>query len=117
MRLELIEAERDKAASSLKRMRARVELLENVLSARRVAEAQQSISEAEKARHESMGKHPLVQKMAHMNAELSEEIGSLANNLEQATAEDDTINKQAERISNEFRSTRQKVELARNNFV
>jgi len=112
MRLELIEAERDKAASSLKRMRARVELLENVLSARRVAEAQQSISEAEKARHESMGKHPLVQKMAHMNAELSEEIGSLANDLEQATAEDDTINKQAERISNEFRSTRQKVELA-----
>ena len=36
----------------------------------------------------------------------------MANSLEQATAEDDTINKQAEQIGNEFRSTRQKVELA-----
>jgi len=112
MRLELLEAERDKATSALKRMHARVELLENLLSARRVAEAQQSITEAEKARHQSVGKHPLVQKMANMNAALSEEIGSLATSLEQATAEDDTIKKQAEQISNEFRSTRQKVELA-----
>ena len=69
MRLELLEAERDKATSSLKRMRARVELLENLLSARRVAEAQQSITAAEKTRLESRGKHPLVQKMAHMNAD------------------------------------------------
>jgi len=112
MRLELLEAERDKAAGSLKRMRARVEILENLLSTRRVAEAKQSITATEKTRLESRGKHPLVQKMAHMNADLSEEIGSLANSLEQATAEDDTINKQAEQIGNEFRSTRQKVELA-----
>ena len=50
--------------------------------------------------------------MAQMNAVLSEELGSLAKSLEQATAEDDTINRQAEQIGNEFRSTRQKVELA-----
>ena len=112
MRLELLEAERDKATSSLKRMRARVELLENLLGARRVAEAQQSISATEKTRLESRGKHPLVQKLAQMNATLSEEIGSLASSLEQASAEDDTINRQAEQIGNEFRSTRQKVELA-----
>ena len=112
MRIELLEAERDKAASSLKRMRARVELLENQLSARRVTEAKQSITAAEKTQLESRGKHPLVKKMARMNAALSEEIGSLANSLEQATAEEDTINEQAEQIGNEFRSTRQKVELA-----
>jgi potassium efflux system protein len=112
MRLELLEAERDKAASSLKRMRARVELLEDLLSARRVAEAQQAITAAEKTQLESRGKHPLVQKMAHMNAALSEEIGSLASSLEQASAEDDTINRRAEQIGSEFRSTRQKVELA-----
>ena len=112
MRLELLEAERDKATNTLKRMRTRVQQLENTLSARRVTEAQQARTAAEQAQLESRGKHPLVQKMAQMNAVLSEELGSLAKSLEQATAEDDTTNRQAEKIGNEFRSTRQKVELA-----
>jgi potassium efflux system protein len=112
MRLELLEAERDKATSSLKRMRARIELLENLLGGKRVAEAQQTRTAAEQTQRESRGKHPLVQKLARMNAVLSEELGTLANSLEQATAEDDTINRQAEQIGNEFRSTRQKIELA-----
>jgi len=112
MRIELLEAERDKATDSLKRMRTRIGLLENTLSARRVAEAEQARTAAEKTQLDSMGKHPLVQELAQQNSVLSEELGSLASNLEQASTEDDAINAKAEQIGNEFRSTRQKVELA-----
>jgi small-conductance mechanosensitive channel len=112
MRLEQLEAERDEATNNLKRMHTRVQLFENMLSGRRVAEAEQARMQAEEAQRESRGKHPLVQEMAQKNAALSEELGSLATGLERVSAEDDTVNKQAEELGNEFRSTRQKVELA-----
>ncbi len=112
MRLELLEAERDSAKNNLKRMRTRVRVLENLLSGRRLAEAHQARTATEKTKLESMGKHPLVRKMARMNAELSEDIGSLATSIEQANAEDDRATSQAEQLDDEFRSTRQKVELA-----
>jgi potassium efflux system protein len=112
MRLELLEAQRDKATSSVKRMRTRIQLLETLLSARRIAEAQQARTAAVKTELESRGKHPLVQKIAQKNAMLSEELGSLATSIEQASADDDATNRLAEQIGNEFRTTRQKVELA-----
>lgn len=112
MRVELLEAERDKAINNLKVMRARIHQIENLLSGRRLADAQQARTAAEKTRSESRGKHPLVQDMAQKNALLSEDLGSLAKSLEQASVEDDATNRQAEQIGNEFRSTRQKVELA-----
>jgi potassium efflux system protein len=112
MRIELLEAERDKASDSLKRMHTRIDLLENTLSARRLAEAEQARIAAEKTQLDAVGSHPLVQELAQQNARLSEELGTLAVNLEHASAEDDAINKKAEQISSEFRNTRQKVELA-----
>jgi potassium efflux system protein len=112
MRLELLEAERDKAINSLKRMRTRVELLENILGTRRVAEAQQARTAAEKTQRAARGKHPLVRELAQLNAVLSEELGSLAASLEGASAEDDTITRQAEQLDSEFRNTRQKIEVA-----
>jgi potassium efflux system protein len=112
MRVELLEAERDKAINNLRVMRARIHQIENLLSGRRLAEAQQTRTAAEKTQSESKGKHPLVQDMAQKNALLSEELGSLAKSLEQASVEDDTANRQAEQIANEFRNTRQKIELA-----
>jgi potassium efflux system protein len=112
MRLELLEAQRDKATSSVKRMRTRIQLLETLLSARRIAEAQKARTAAVKTELESRGKHPLVQKIAQKNAMLSEELGSLATSIEQASADDDATNRLAEQIGNEFRTTRQKVELA-----
>jgi potassium efflux system protein len=112
MRLELLEAQRDKATNNVKRMRTRIQLLETQLSARRVAEAQQARTAAVKTELESRGKHPLVEKIAQMNAMLSEELGSLATSIEQASADDDATNRQVDQIGNEFRTTRQKVELA-----
>ena len=112
MRLELLEAERDSAANNLKRIRARIRVLENLLSSRRLAEAQQARTATEMTKLESVDKHPLIRKMAHMNTELSEELGSLATSIEQANNEDDRATSQAEQLDNEFRSTRRKVELA-----
>jgi potassium efflux system protein len=112
MRLELLEAEKDRATTDLKRIRTRVQLLENLLSGKRLAETQQARTAAEKTKLESAGRHPLVRKMAQMNAELSGDLGSLATSIEQANTEVDRATSQAEQLDNEFRSTRQKVELA-----
>jgi potassium efflux system protein len=112
MRLELLEAQRDRATETLKGIRARAQLLEALLNRRRVAEAQQAEAAAEKAVAESRGKHPLVQEIAKMNAVLSQDLNALAAHLQQVSAEDDAVKEQAEEIANKFHSTRQRLELA-----
>ncbi|MDH3559559.1 MAG: mechanosensitive ion channel [Gammaproteobacteria bacterium] len=112
MRIELLEARRNKAARSLEHMDKRIKLLEGMVSERRLADAEQAKSEAEKAEREALGKHPLVQKLAEDNAALSEELTSLAADLDRISAEDEAANKEAKRIDDVFRSTRQKLELA-----
>jgi potassium efflux system protein len=112
MRIELLNALRDRATHSLERMGNRIPLLENMISERRLAEAEQAKSEAEVAQREALGKHPLVMTLAEKNAALSEELTSLAADLDQISAEDEAANKEAKRIDEVFRSTRQKLDLA-----
>ena len=112
MRINLLEAQRDQSTNSLKRIRQRVQALESLLSSRRVAEATQAQSETEVAQLEAHGEHPLVQKLADRNAELGEQLTHLATRLEQVTSEDDSANREAKRIGESLRSTRQKVEIA-----
>lgn len=112
MRLELLEAQRDQSANSLKRIRQRVQMLESMLSSRRVAEATQARSEAAEAQRDARGEHPLVVDLANRNAELGEQLTEMATRLEQVTAEDDLADREAKRIAESLRSTRQKVQLA-----
>ena len=112
MRIDLLNAQRDQTAFSLERIRSRVQLLENLLSSRRLAEAEQAQTETDEAQLEALGKHPLVQTLAEQNAALSAELTDLAGSLEQVLAEDDAADKLAQRISNDFSSSRQKLELA-----
>ncbi|MDX1697814.1 MAG: mechanosensitive ion channel, partial [Thiohalobacterales bacterium] len=112
LRIDLLKAQRDRATLEVERLGTRVQLLENLLSSRRVAEAEKVRTETEEAQLAAAGKHPLVQALAEQNAALSAELTTLANNLEQVLAEDDAANRQAQRISEDFRSSRQKLELA-----
>ena len=112
MRIDLLKAKRDQMALKLERIRTRVQLLEDMLGSRRVAEAEQARSETEEAQRAALGKHPLVQKMAEYNTALSAELTTLATDLEQILAENNAANSQAQRISEDFRSSRQKLELA-----
>jgi potassium efflux system protein len=112
MRIELLQAQRDQSANSLKRIRVRVQLLESLLNTRRVAEAEQAQSEAAEAQRDARGEHALIQELANRNAALGEELTELATRLEQVTAEDDSADSDAKHIAESLRSTRQKVELA-----
>ena len=112
MRIDLLKAQRDKTAFSLENIRTRVQVLENLLSSRRLAEAEQAQTETDEAQREALGKHPLVQGLAEQNAALSAELTDLAGSLEQVLAEDDQADKLAQRISDDFSSSRQKLELA-----
>jgi len=112
MRIALLEAQRDEAAKSAERILAGVKLLEDISSERRLLEAEESEVAAEEAEREAQGKHSLIQKLAADNATLSEELTALAARLEQVSGEDDVATREAKRISDIFRSARQKLEIA-----
>ena len=112
MRIELLKAQRDQAALSLERIEARIQLLENMLGGKRLAEAEQAKAEAEQAKREAMGKHPLVQSLAEDNAALGEELSATAAELEKIDAESDAAEKASKQIEEDFRSAKQKLELA-----
>ncbi|MDT8387353.1 MAG: mechanosensitive ion channel [Thiogranum sp.] len=112
MRIQLLKARRDQAALALDRIDARVQALEKLLSSKRLSEAEKARTETEQAVREASGKHPLVQELARDNALLSEQLRTLAADLEAVTAEEASASARAQRIEDEFRSTRQKLELA-----
>ncbi|MEA2092970.1 MAG: mechanosensitive ion channel, partial [Pseudomonadota bacterium] len=111
-RIQLLDAQRDQTAASLKRIRTRVQMIDTLLSRRRLADAEQARTAAEAAQREAIGKHPLVQELAQQNAALSQDLISLASRLEQATAEEDTVSQEAKNIGEALRDTRKKVGFA-----
>lgn len=112
MRVELLQAQRDRNAHNVEWIGKRVAFLENLVSNRRLGEAERARSEAEAARLEAAGKHPLIRNLAEQNAVLSQEVESLAVELEQVTAGDDQARSEARRIADQHRSTRQKLNVA-----
>lgn len=111
-RTELLQAQRDYNASSLARIQVRVSRLEGLLSSKRVAEAEQAQTEAQQAQREQEGKHPLLQELASRNAELGNEIARLASVLDAVSAEDDEARQQARKVGDDFRRTRQRLDIA-----
>ncbi len=112
VRVELMKAQRDKHALSLERIDARIQLMEAMLGGKRLAAAEQAIAAATEARREAMGKHPRVQHLAERNAELSEQLGFVAAQLEQIAAEEAAASKDAKRLAEDLRNTQQKLEVA-----
>ena len=112
MRIDLLEAQRDQASHTVKRVAARVKMLEELSSRQGHVEAEQAREEAAVAVSDAAGKHALVQGLAEMNAELTEELATLAASLRKGSASDDAIDKEADRIEDYFRGAREKLEIA-----
>ncbi|HFD80740.1 MAG TPA: mechanosensitive ion channel [Gammaproteobacteria bacterium] len=114
MRIELLKARIDEATRSSNRIRERVRLLKELVNERRREEAQQAKVEAEAAvsKVEMEQLHPLVQQLAKQNAELSEQLSKISAALDRVASGDETANAQAKQIEDEFRATRQKLEVA-----
>ena len=111
-RIELLSAKLDLAALKMTRQTTYSNLLEALVSVTRLSEAESVKEEAEETERQAFGKHELLQEMAQRNTELSEELNSLAGELEKIIGEESTAASQAERIADNFRLARQKLEIA-----
>jgi potassium efflux system protein len=112
MRVDLLEAQRDRSARSVKRVAMRVKMLEELSSRQGHIEAQQAREEAAAAVSDAAGKHVLVQELAEKNAELTSELASIAASLRKVSSRDEGIDKEADRIEDYFRAARERLEIA-----
>ena len=114
MRIDLLKARIEQNERSNARTRERVTLLEELLTQRRRAEVEQAQAEteAEVSKFEAEDTHPLIQMLAERNAALSDQLSAASAELEQFTSGDQTANSEAKAIENDFRNTRQKLEIA-----
>ncbi len=112
VRVELLEAERDKAANDLQGLKAEARALETRLSALRQRKAEEAADEAKETQRQAAGKHPLIQELARRNAELSDELTTLTEELNRFAGQQEQIEEQTRRITEDFRSARQRMEVA-----
>lgn len=111
-REDLLRAERDKALLEQKAVQTRGRLLEAELNQRRLAEAARVQQEAEVATREAADRHPLVGELAAFNADLTAKIGVATGAVSALNAELTQTRDQAKRLEEEFRSTRQRMEIS-----
>jgi len=112
MRVELYGAQRDKAGLALDRQQARVDQLGELVGQRRLSDAESAKQEAEQTERQSFGKHPLVQRLAQQNTQLSSDLNNLVAQVEEIRADEAVITDQVTRFTTSFRLTRQKLEIA-----
>jgi len=112
MRVELLGAQRDMATLKLSRELNFVALLESLVTERRLSDAETAKEAADETARQTFGKHPLVQDIATKNTELGDQLNNLAAALENIIGEENKAAVQAKRVSDNFRLTRQKLEIA-----
>jgi potassium efflux system protein len=111
-RTDLLEAQRDQLARTAARITARVKLLEDLASRQGRMEAKAAEIAAEAAVYDAAGKHPLIQQLAARNAELTRDISALAIVLKKSGDSDESIDRDAKRINDDYRVAREQLEVA-----
>jgi len=112
MRIELLQAQRDRNERSLNRLVTRISMLEDLLAQKRREEAEQAKRQAEVDKAEMVGKHPLIQQLAERNAVLTDRLTRVSAKLEKVATGDRSANSTAKRIEDEFSSTKKKLQVA-----
>ena len=111
MRIDLLEAGRASKTFTVEQLTKRVASAQGIVNQQQQVEAEKAKAEAEKTRHELEGKHPLIRQLAGRNAALTDELSQLTSEFERVTRGSDTAKKDNERITNEFRGVRRKLEV------
>ncbi len=111
-KVELLEAQRDQQVATIARINARVQLLEELSSHQGRAEAREAVAAADAAVDEAAGKHPLIQRLAAENAELTRQITVLALSLKRTGSSDESVDRDAKRIQDNYRQAREQLEVA-----
>ncbi|HHJ18136.1 MAG TPA: mechanosensitive ion channel [Gammaproteobacteria bacterium] len=114
MRTDLLKAQIENTTRRNKRALERVARLQELLTERRRAEVEQAQAETEAdvSKLEAEDTHPLIQMLAERNAALSEQLSKASAELEKVTSGDKNASREAKTIEDEFRNTRQKLEIA-----
>ncbi len=112
MRLALIKAQTETTARSLERIGQRIQLLENLLNDKRRDQVEAARAAVASAQGETRDKPALVQEFAAQNADYSDQLQRLTTRLEKTIANAQKISEQAKHIEEDYRSTRQKLDVA-----
>lgn len=112
MRLDLLEAEKDREAAKVAQLEARVKAFEDLVHQLRTREAEAAEQEAKRLRLEAASKHPVVQKAAEKNSALSEENSKVARDNGRATNVKERKTQEKKRLEQDFQHTSSQLDEA-----
>ncbi len=111
LRIDLLEAERDRTQAGIQWSTARISALEGRATLKHQGEVDQARLQAKVILDESAGKHPLVVQLAGKNAALSNEIASMVSRLGQLTQQTEEADQRARRIEDDQKRAREIIEI------
>ncbi len=111
LRIDQLEAERDRAQAGIQWSTARISALEGQVTLKHQGEVDQARLAAEVILDESAGKHALVVKLAGKNAALSNEIASMVSRLGQLTQQTEEADQRARLIEDDQKRAREIIEI------
>ena len=112
IRLELSEARQELGGLQLERARTRARMLEDAISERLTAEAEQAREDAQTTQQKLEDQHPLVREFAIENVELSGKLTQRNRDIEEASNERDEIRQDYTHLSEQLDSTKSKLAIA-----
>ena len=112
VRQDLYRTRRDAAEAELARVRSQTAELQARQAQVRRQEAERAEAEAERAKREAVGKHPLIQSLTTSNAEISKSLAAYTADDAETRKEVAAIRQEKERLEEDFRSARARVEAA-----
>ena len=111
MRIELLDAGRDKYAFTVEQLAERVASAQKAVNQQRQVEAEKAKATAEKIQRELEGQHSLIRQLADQNSALSDELSQLTAELEDVTHANNTAKKDTDRIKDQFQKVRKKFDI------
>ncbi len=112
VRVQLLQLKKELSDHELKKIRNRVQFLEQQVNFKRSSEVKKTQEITREEEKKAQGKHPLIQLIAKLNTELSEAITIRSKQLGELEAGDDKVNKESKRLIEEQASTKRKLEIA-----
>jgi potassium efflux system protein len=111
-RRELASASRDRLRAQQKRLRARRAYLENEADRLRRIDAERVSAESAAEQRETADAHPLIKQLVEENLALSDEIAKVTEQLGLIDEQQAKMERDTQRIREDFRSARQRLEAA-----
>jgi potassium efflux system protein len=111
MRLDLLKAKQDQAATSVASIDARVKVLSELVNRKRQHEAEQAKIDAEKTQRETAGLAPLLIRLADRNTELTDDLNTMAVRLDELHREQTQAKKLVERIAADHNEAQTTLEI------